>query len=106
MDRLEIGVESDGGVPATAVRDLILATDGVMAAEPLQESPGRTAWRIGIDPAHGERAVGRDVIDRLLAANIRLERFGRSRPSLEQIYRRAVERLAEPGPGTAGRSPT
>jgi hypothetical protein len=29
----------------------------------------------------------------LLASGARLERFGQSRPSLEQIYRRAVERV-------------
>src|SRR6185503_19070494 len=76
---------------------LLLAVPGVTAAEPLEETPGRTAWRIAIDPARGEREVSRDVIDALLAANVRLERFGRSRPSLEQIYRRAVERFEAVG---------
>ena len=105
-DRLEVGVETGDGAGAIAARDLILGVDGVIAAEPLEESPGRVAWRVGIDPSRGERAVGRDVIDRLLGAGVRLERFGRSRPSLEHIYRRAVERLADPAAPGGGGSPS
>ena len=110
-DRLEVAVEGDAA-EAAKVEALLRGVPGVLDAEALQESPGRTAWRLALDPARGEREVGRDVIDQLLAAGVRLERFGRSRPSLEQIYRRAAERVATigdaawttgaAGPGTKG----
>ena len=95
-DRLEVAVEGDAAEVAQ-VQAMLLSVPGVTGAESLQESPGRTAWRLALDPARGAREVGRDVIDQLLAANVRLERFGRSRPSLEQIYRRAAERVATIG---------
>jgi ABC-2 type transport system ATP-binding protein len=91
-DRLEVGVETTDRT-AAEVQALLLSVPGVLAADPIEELPGRAAWRLAVDSARGEREVGRDVIDRLLATGARLERFGNSRPSLEQIYRRAVERV-------------
>jgi ABC-2 type transport system ATP-binding protein len=96
-DRLEVAVEGDATTSAPILA-LMLGVPGVASAEPLEELPGRVGWHLVTDGSRNDREVGRDVIDRLLGTNVRLERFGRSRPSLEQIYRQAVERVS-PNPG-------
>jgi ABC-2 type transport system ATP-binding protein len=91
-NRLEVGVERDGTGGPADVGALLANIPGVAAVEPADGggSPGRSSWRVVIAAGHDERTVGRDVVDAVLGAGLRLERFGRSRPSLEQIYRRAV----------------
>jgi ABC-2 type transport system ATP-binding protein len=91
-DRLEVGVERPAGVDMATVRGVLAAVPGVASVEPLEEIAGHESWRVAVRPSADEREVGRAVVDRVLAEGYRLERFGRARPSLEQIYRRAVER--------------
>lgn len=93
---LEVGVERPAGVDAATVQAALAAVPGVAAVDPLDTIAGHESWRLSIAPAADEREVGRAVIDAVLGAGYRLERFGRARPSLEQIYRIAVERVAEP----------
>jgi ABC-2 type transport system ATP-binding protein len=91
-DRLEVGVERPAGVDAATVRGVLAGVPGVASVEPLDGLAGHESWRVAVRSSADEREVGRTVVDRVLAAGYRLERFGRARPSLEQIYRRAVER--------------
>ena len=91
-DRLDVALHADPAVDARAAT-LLGAVPGVRAVQPVDEGWGRRAWRLSIDPEVGETAVIRGVLDALAAAGARVERLGRARPSLEQIYRRAVERV-------------
>jgi ABC-2 type transport system ATP-binding protein len=91
-DWLEVGVERPAGVDAATVRGVLADVPGVASVEPLDAIAGHESWRVAVRSSADEREVGRAVVDRVLAAGYRLERFGRARPSLEQIYRRAVER--------------
>jgi ABC-2 type transport system ATP-binding protein len=90
--RLDVGIEPRDDVAPAAVRATLAAVPGVIAVDPLDDLPGRQSWRLTIAPTSDEREVGRAVIDRVLAAGYGLDRFGAARPSLEQIYRHAVER--------------
>ena len=109
-DRIEVGVELDGAAGAARVHELIAGVAGVVSAEPLESTGARASWRLAIGVGHDERAVGRAVLDAILGAGLRLDHFGRARPSLEQIYRHAVERaqgtraeaaVPDPRPGGA-----
>jgi ABC-2 type transport system ATP-binding protein len=91
-DWLEVGVERPAGVDAATVRGVLADVPGVASVEPLDAIAGHESWRVAVRSSADEREVGRAVVDRVLAAGYRLERFGRARPSLEQIYRRAGER--------------
>jgi hypothetical protein len=65
---------------------------GVTDAAPGSPDPlGRRPWRIAVEPSLDEREVGQAVVGAVLEAGLRLDRFGRERPSLERIYTRAVE---------------
>ena len=94
---LEVGVDSGSGPQPSAVRELLAGVPGVAAVEPVEGGVGQSTWRVTVASESDERTVGRELVDAVLGAGWRLERFGRSRASLEQIYRRAVERAAEGG---------
>jgi len=96
MQWLEVGVERDGAGGADP-RALLEAVPGVASVESVDWAEGghRGAFRVAVGRDRDEREVGRDVVDAVLSHGLRLERFGQSRPSLEQIYRRAVQRRAE-----------
>jgi ABC-2 type transport system ATP-binding protein len=91
-ERLEVGIESSDGVADDRVRDLLMRVPGVTDAAPGSPDPlGRRPWRIAVEPSLDEREVGQAVVGAVLEAGLRLDRFGRERPSLERIYTRAVE---------------
>jgi len=96
MQWLEVGVERDGAGGADP-RALLEAVPGVASVESVDWAEGghRGAFRVAVGRDRDEREVGRDVVDAVLSHGLRLERFGQSRPSLEQIYRRAVQRRTE-----------
>jgi ABC-2 type transport system ATP-binding protein len=93
--RLDVGVERPVGEAPGFLRETLAGVPGVVALEPIDERPGHELWRLTVSPERDEREVGREVVDRVLSAGLRLAQFGSGRPSLEQIYRRAVERVSE-----------
>ena len=92
VNRLEVALEPGSTLDSTAARDLLASVSGVGAVEPVDEGWGRGTWRLTLAEGPGESDVIRGVLDALATRGARVERIGRSRPSLEQIYRRAVER--------------
>jgi ABC-2 type transport system ATP-binding protein len=92
-DRLEVGIEADDAATDERIRQLLASVPGVVDVEQAEADLfGRRPWRLAIDPAHDERQVGQAVVGAVMGADLRLDRFGQERPSLERIYRRAVER--------------
>jgi len=92
---IELGVDAFGSSFDGDIGALLAAVPGVAVVESL-ESDGRGlgGWSLTLADAADPRVVGRAVIDRVFEAELTLDRFGQGRPSLERIYRRAVERAA------------
>jgi ABC-2 type transport system ATP-binding protein len=94
--RLEVGVEAVDPEAEARVPDLLRSIPGVVAVEPAgPDSLGRRSWLLAIASDRAEHDVGQAVVGAVLGAGLRLERFGRERPSLERIYRLAVERATD-----------
>jgi ABC-2 type transport system ATP-binding protein len=91
-DRLDVVLEADSAPDSDAAAERLAAVPGVLGLSSLDEGVGRTGWRLTIEPGRSETEVVRAVVDAVLAEGWRIERLGHARPSLEQIYRRAVER--------------
>ena len=84
----------DVGVPVTAdpatVRTLLESIAGVSDVEP--PSTGGGHWRASVEKGASSSAVTTDVVSALVGSGIGLTALVESQPSLERIYRRAVER--------------
>jgi ABC-2 type transport system ATP-binding protein len=91
-DRLDVVLDPDSVLEPEAVASRLASVPGVLAVDPLEEGHSRTGWRLTIDANRPETDTVRAVVEAVLTAGWRIERLGRARPSLEQIYRRAVER--------------
>ncbi|MBM4407620.1 MAG: ABC transporter ATP-binding protein [Chloroflexi bacterium] len=101
VGRLEVAVEPGSALGATDVHTLLASVAGVESVEQADDGWGRETWRLMLAGGPAESDVIRGVLDALAARGARVERIGRSRPSLEQIYRRAVERQAAVRAGEA-----
>lgn len=104
---LIVSVETDGGTTADAVGARLRSVDGVMSADPsLQEAPGEWAWHVRVAGDAAEPAVRTEMFGTIASAGLRLTGFSRRPPSLEDIYRHAVERAAaRSGPRVNPRRP-
>ncbi len=99
---LLVGVEPAAGHTRDEVARALRAVDGAAGVDPIEDGEdGSWRWRV-------EVAAGRDLPDvraaalaAVTGAGFRLADLGRRPPSLEEIYRRAVERAA----ATAGANP-
>ena len=91
-DRLDVVLDAESVSDPADVASRLGELPGVLAADPLEEGASRTGWRLTVDSSRAEIEVMRGVVDAVLSAGWRIERLGHARPSLEQIYRRAVQR--------------
>jgi len=121
-DRSEIlvGVEAAPRTDAAAIGARLASQPGVVAVEPRPMSgDGDLNWALTLDPKASESETRAAVLRAILADGLLLTRLTRTSPSLDQIYRTAVEghlatkgrvevRSTEPGTGTqtsGGRRP-
>ncbi|HET7027509.1 MAG TPA: ABC transporter ATP-binding protein [Candidatus Limnocylindrales bacterium] len=103
---LLVGVEPNADARRETIAALLGRVDGVGVVEALDDAEdGTWRWRVDVAP-------GRDLADvraALLAAvgtsGLRLADLGRRPPSLDDIYRRAVEQAAAAPPGANPRRP-
>ncbi|MBP1706075.1 MAG: Phosphonate-transporting ATPase, partial [Chloroflexi bacterium] len=92
-DLIEIEIGADGAATGLDVAGLLAEAPGVAAAEPAPAGPGEAArWRVALADGADRRLAGQEILGRVTAAGLQVERFGRARVSLERIYRSAVER--------------
>jgi ABC-2 type transport system ATP-binding protein len=107
--QLEIGVRIGSSEDEERVAAVLGGTPGIMSVAAVGPAggaaePGVLSWRISLDPGRDVRQAEREVVTAVMDLGLGLERFGRTRLSLEQIYRHAVERAT--GENMAGHEPT
>ena len=94
-NRIELGLDSHGSPFDGDLSTFLGEVPGVASVE-LMESDrgGADLWRLALVDGADQRDVGRAIVARVFEAGLRLDRFGQARPSLERIYKLAVERAA------------
>jgi ABC-2 type transport system ATP-binding protein len=103
---LHVGVEPDAAVPRDEVGRVLGGVDGVGAVEPLADAEdGIWRWRVDVAPGRDIADVRAAVLAIVNARGLRLADLGRRPPSLDEIYRRAVERAAAAPAGANPRRP-
>ena len=89
---VEAEFETPDEATATRVRDVLTAIPGITAVTPPQR--GSDAWSVGVKPVADETRVRRAILAAAAATGLDLTSVRSVAPSLEDIYRRAVERAA------------
>ncbi|HEX5823833.1 MAG TPA: ABC transporter ATP-binding protein [Candidatus Limnocylindrales bacterium] len=89
---IEAGVQTDDAAGADRVRDVLKAIPGVVEVS----APRRSAdpWVVGVRPAADETRVRRSILAAAASTGLDLTSIRLLAPSLEEIYRRAVEKAA------------
>ncbi|MCU0483937.1 MAG: DUF4162 domain-containing protein, partial [Chloroflexi bacterium] len=90
---LEVGIDPGGAAVAQDVAALLAGVPGVAVVESAAAGPGEgNLWQLALVDGADRQQAGQEVLVRVMAAGLRVNRFGGARVSLERIYRRAVER--------------
>ena len=89
---IEAGVQTDDAAGADRVREVLKAIPGVVEVK----APRRPAepWLVGVRPAGDETRVRRSILAAAASTGLDLTSVRPVAPSLEEIYRRAVEKAA------------
>ena len=89
---IEAGVQTDDAAGAERVREVLKAIPGVVEVK----APRRPAdpWLVGVRPADDETRVRRLILAAAASTGLDLTSVRPIAPSLEEIYRRAVEKAA------------
>jgi ABC-2 type transport system ATP-binding protein len=89
---IEAGVQTDDAAGVERVREVLTAIPGVVQVTP----PRRTGdpWVVGVRPASDETRVRRSILAAAASTGLDLTSVRPVAPSLEEIYRRAVETAA------------
>jgi ABC-2 type transport system ATP-binding protein len=111
---LHVGVEPDASRSRDDIAARLRAIDGTAGTETLDDGEdGSWRWRLDVAPGADLGGVRASVVEAVTGSGLRLADLGRRPPSLEEIYRRAVERAAAvPAtsnprrPGSSRRSPS
>ncbi len=89
---VEAEVQTDNEAGAARVREVFAAIPGVTAvAAPTRTNP---AWSMAVKPAADETRVRRSILAAAASTSLDLTSVRSVAPSLEEIYRRAVEKAA------------
>jgi len=92
---LVVGVEPSADASRQAVGQRLAAVDGVGGIVPLDDAEdGAWRWRVDVGGGRDLSAVRAAVLAAVTSGGLRLADLGRRPPSLEEIYRRAVEEAA------------
>ena len=89
---VEAEFETTGAAAATRVRELLAGIPGVI--DVVDPRHGSDAWTVTVRPAADETRVRRSILAGASATSLDLTSVRSLAPSLEEIYRRAVERAA------------
>jgi ABC-2 type transport system ATP-binding protein len=90
---LEIGLDAAGPATGTDVAHLLAGVPGVASLEEVEAHAGQGGlWRLALADGADRGRVGQEVLARVIAAGLQVDRFGGARVSLERLYRLAVER--------------
>jgi ABC-2 type transport system ATP-binding protein len=100
--RIEVGIELEERDPEEVTR-LLLDVEGVVATA---ADPRTGAWWVQVAPADNERRARAAIAQAALAAGMHLTTLRPVPPSLDEIYRRAVELDTIARPGRAGHDRT
>ena len=86
--RIELGVEADPSA-GNQVHQILSGTKGVVSFDPDPDQPD--TWVVRVSPPEDEGRVRATIATSILAAGHQLTTIRALRPSLDEIYRRAVE---------------
>jgi ABC-2 type transport system ATP-binding protein len=89
---IEAGIQTDDAAGTERVREVLKAIPGVVEVT----APRRSAdpWVVGVRPAADETRVRRSILAAAASTGLDLTSVRPVAPSLEEIYRRAVEKAA------------
>jgi ABC-2 type transport system ATP-binding protein len=90
---IEAGVQTDDAAGAERVREVLKAIPGVVEVKAPRRST-TDPWVIGVKPASDETRVRRSILAAAASTGLDLTSVRPVAPSLEEIYRRAVEKAA------------
>ncbi len=103
---LHVGVDRPAGRTRDDVAAVLRPIDGVTGVVPLEDAEdGTWRWRLDVAATSDVATVRAAAIRALADAGYSLADLGRRPPSLEEIYRRAVERAAANPPTANPRRP-
>ncbi len=103
---LHVGVEPADGRTRADIGGSLRRLEGVAAVEALDDAEdGLWRWRIDVAPNAALGTVRAAVLETVARDGLRLADLGRRPPSLEEIYRRAVDRAAAAPPTANPRRP-
>jgi ABC-2 type transport system ATP-binding protein len=103
---LHVGVEPDVRRSRDDIGARLAAIDGTAGTHALDDGEdGSWRWRLDVAPGADLATVRADVVQAVTSEGLRLADLGRRPPSLEEIYRRAVERAAVVPPTANPRRP-
>jgi ABC-2 type transport system ATP-binding protein len=90
--QIEAGIQTNDPAEAARVREILTAIPGVVEVnEPRRQGE---PWGVGVRPAADETRVRRSILAAASSTGLDLTSIRPLAPSLEEIYRRAVERAA------------
>jgi len=95
--RIELGVEADPAAENPVAR-ILSDTSGVISFDPDPDQPD--TWIVRVKPVEDEGRIRAAIATAVLAAGHQLTTIRALRPSLDEIYRRAVELDAATRPST------
>jgi len=90
---IEAGVQTEDAAGAERVREVLKAIPGVVEVKAPRHS-ATDPWVIGVKPASDETRVRRSILAAAASTGLDLTSVRPVAPSLEEIYRRAVEKAA------------
>src|SRR5207253_7117158 len=90
------GVPGDGALDLERINRLFGSIDGVSGVRPPDQGHG--SWSVELGQGADRIVVEQSIVRAVIDDGLRLTRLEDAQPSLEQIYRRAVQRAAEPRP--------
>ncbi|MEP6638982.1 MAG: ABC transporter ATP-binding protein [Chloroflexota bacterium] len=99
---IEVGLELPTPADVERAAASLRGIDGVESVEPPE--PGGDSWRIHVRPADVEGRVRQDILVAAVEHGLRLTALRPIVPSLDDIYRTAVERPAPPRTGLKRKS--
>ena len=89
---IEVGIQTDDDTGVARVREVLAAIPGVV--EVTTPSRPLDPWIVGVRPAGDETRVRRSILAAAASTGLDLTSVRPLPPSLEEIYRRAVEKAA------------